>query len=143
MKILRSSHLADTLLATALAAQTPQPRPQYVPPASHKNAPQGEIRRMPGDGDGAYKTNHYRDLFAEAGHTPAESSAKIDKAFQQLFHGDGQYERLYFETGANENGPLAYITDWANNDARTEGMSYGMMIAVQLDHKREFDALWK
>ena len=38
--------------------------------------------------------------------------------------------------------PLAYITDWANNDARTEGMSYGMMIAVQLDKKREFDALW-
>jgi oligosaccharide reducing-end xylanase len=97
---------------------------------------------MPGDGDGAYKTNHYRDLFAEAGHTPAESSAKIEKTFQQLFHGDGQYERLYFETGANANGPLAYITDWANNDARTEGISYGMMIAVQLDHKREFDALW-
>ena len=34
------------------------------------------------------------------------------------------------------------MTDWANNDARTEGMSYGMMIAVQLDQKREFDALW-
>jgi len=30
----------------------------------------------------------------------------------------------------------------ANNDARTEGMSYGMMIAVELDKKREFDALW-
>src|SRR5580658_7388062 len=122
--------------------QTPQPPATYSPPAPHKNAPQGEIPRMPGDGDGAYKTNHYRDLFAESDHTPAESSAKIEKAFQQLFHGDGQYERLYFETGANANGPLAYITDWANNDARTEGMSYGMMIAVQLNKKREFDALW-
>jgi oligosaccharide reducing-end xylanase len=136
-----------SLLSTA-GAQTPAPQPpttpqsQYQPPASHKNAPQGDIPRMPGDGDGAYKTNHYRDLFAEAGHSPAESSAKIEKTFQQLFHGDGQYERLYFETGANANGPLAYITDWANNDARTEGMSYGMMIAVQLDKKREFDALW-
>ena len=97
---------------------------------------------MPGDGNGAYKTHNYRDLFAEQGHTAAESRAKIEKAFQQLFHGDGQEERLYFETGANENGPLAYITDWANNDARTEGMSYGMMIAVELDKKREFDALW-
>ena len=66
----------------------------------------------------------------------------MDAAFRQLFHGDGQEQRLYFETGANANGPLAYITDWANNDARTEGMSYGMMIAVQLDKKREFDALW-
>ncbi len=34
------------------------------------------------------------------------------------------------------------MTDWANNDARTEGMSYGMMIAVELNKKREFDALW-
>ncbi len=34
------------------------------------------------------------------------------------------------------------MTDWANNDARTEGMSYGMMIAVEMNKKREFDALW-
>ena len=34
------------------------------------------------------------------------------------------------------------MTDWANNDARTEGMSYGMMIAVQMNKKHEFDALW-
>ena len=111
-------------------------------PAPHVNAPLGEIKRMPGDGEGAYKTHKYRDLFAEQGHTPAESRAKIEKAFEQLFRGDGQEERIYFETGANANGPLAYMTDWANNDARTEGMSYGMMIAVELDKKREFDALW-
>ncbi len=94
------------------------------------------------DGDGAYKTHHYRDLFAEQGHTATETNAKIDKAFAQLFHGDGQEERIYFEAGANANGTLAYMTDWANNDARTEGMSYGMMIAVELNKKREFDALW-
>ena len=97
----------------------------------------------PQDGAGAYATRHYRDLFAEQlGKSPAEAHAKIERAFNQLFHGDGQEERVYFETGANANGPLAYITDWANNDARTEGMSYGMMIAVELNHKREFDALW-
>jgi len=124
------------------ATPAPPPATYRPPPAPHENAPLGEIRSMPGDGDGAYKSHRYRDLFAEQGHTPAESKAKIDKAFNQLFHGDGQEERLYFETGANENGPLAYMTDWANNDARTEGMSYGMMIAVQLDKKREFDALW-
>jgi oligosaccharide reducing-end xylanase len=134
-------------LACALAAQAPAVAPQQPPaglsrPTPHENAPLGDIRRMPGDGQGAFKTHQYRDLFAEQGHTPAESKAKIEKAFQQLFHGDGQEERVYFETGANENGPLAYITDWANNDARTEGMSYGMMIAVQLNKKREFDALW-
>jgi oligosaccharide reducing-end xylanase len=111
-------------------------------PAPHVNAPLADIPRMPGDGDGAYKTGHYRDLFAEQGHSPEESRARIEKAFQQLFHGDGQEERVYFETGSNADGTLAYITDWANNDARTEGMSYGMMIAVEMDKKREFDALW-
>jgi len=97
----------------------------------------------PQDGTGAYATGHYRNLFAEQlGKSPAEAHAKIERAFHQLFHGDGQEERLYFETGANANGPLAYITDWANNDVRTEGMSYGMMVAVELGQKREFDALW-
>jgi len=97
----------------------------------------------PRDGTGAYATGHYRNLFVEQlGKTPVEAHAKIERAFHQLFHGDGQEERLYFETGANANGPLAYITDWANNDVRTEGMSYGMMVAVELGQKREFDALW-
>ena len=95
------------------------------------------------DGTGAYRTQRYRNLFAERlGRTQQETHARIEGTFQQLFHGDGQEQRVYFETGANDNGPLAYITDWANNDVRTEGMSYGMMIAVQLGKKREFDALW-
>jgi oligosaccharide reducing-end xylanase len=132
-----------TGISTAQTPPAPVPTPPaFSPPLPHTNAPLRDIPRMPGDGDGAFKTHHYRDLFAELGHSPAESRARIEKAFQQLFHGDGQEERLYFETGANANGPLAYITDWANNDARTEGMSYGMMIAVELNKKREFDALW-
>jgi oligosaccharide reducing-end xylanase len=94
------------------------------------------------DGDGAYRTGHYRNLFVERGHSAAESRAKIEAAFQHFFHGDPQTQSVYFEVGRNENGPLAYITDWANNDARTEGMSYGMMIAVQLNKNHEFDAIW-
>jgi oligosaccharide reducing-end xylanase len=101
------------------------------------------IASHPGDSAGAYETHRYPNLFAaRLGRSPEETHAKVERAFQQLFHGDGQEERVYFETGANANGPLAYVTDWANNDARTEGMSYGMMIAVQLGKKREFDALW-
>jgi oligosaccharide reducing-end xylanase len=133
--------LSFASFAIGQAPTAPAPT-AFSSPAPHVNAPLGEIARHPGDGDGAYKTHQYRDLFAEQGHTPEESKAKVEKAFQQLFHGDGQEERVYFETGANANGPLAYMTDWANNDARTEGMSYGMMIAVQMDKKREFDALW-
>jgi oligosaccharide reducing-end xylanase len=137
-----SFSIVCTALGQAPAVQASPAQPIFTPLPPHENAPLGDIPSMPGDGHGAYSTRQYRDLFAEQGHTPAESKAKIDLAFQKLFHGDGQEERLYFETGANENGTLAYITDWANNDARTEGMSYGMMIAVELNKKREFDALW-
>jgi len=131
----RDIHLATLILlvASSMHAQVPAP---------HKDAPLPPIRSRPGDSDGAYKTGHYRDLFADAGYSAVETQAKIDRAFQQLFHGNALSERVYFEAGANANGPLAYMTDWANNDARSEGMSYGMMIAVQLNKKREFDALW-
>jgi len=94
------------------------------------------------DGKGAYKTGKYRNLFAEAGHSQAEIDAKIDAAYQQLFHGDSENQTLMFAAGKNENGPLAYVTDWANHDVRTEGMSYAMMIAVQMNKKDEFDSLW-
>jgi oligosaccharide reducing-end xylanase len=121
------------------AAATP---PQGYWGPAHTNAPPEALERHPGDGDGAYRTGKYRDLFAERGHSAEESRAKIDAAFQQLFHGDKSTQAIYYEVGSNANGPLAYITDVANHDARTEGMSYGMMIAVQLDKKYEFDAIW-
>ena len=94
------------------------------------------------DGNGAYATGKYRNLFAEGGHSNREIRAKIDAAYQQLFHGDKQTQAIAFDAGKNENGALMYITDWANHDVRTEGMSYGMMITVQLDRKAEFDAIW-
>ncbi len=94
------------------------------------------------NGAGAYVTGRYPNLFVEDGHSEAEVRAKIQAAYQQLFHGDPQTQSIAFAAGRNANGPLMYITDWANHDVRTEGMSYGMMIAVQLDKKPEFDAIW-
>jgi len=94
------------------------------------------------DGTGAFHSGKYRDLFVEEGHSRKEIDAKIAAAFQQLFHGDKASQAVYYEAGRNANGPLAYITDVANHDARTEGMSYGMMIAVQMNRKAEFDAIW-
>ena len=91
---------------------------------------------------GAFQTGRYPNLMAEVGHTDAEIHARLDAAFQQLFHGNKQTEAIYYEAGHNSNGPLAYITDVANHDARTEGMSYGMMAAVQMGRKAEFDAIW-
>jgi oligosaccharide reducing-end xylanase len=93
-------------------------------------------------GAGAFAPGRYRNLFVEIGQTPEEVSGKIRAAFQQLFHGDPNTESVYYPAGKNANGPLAYIEDIIHNDVRSEGMSYGMMIAVQLDKKPEFDAIW-
>jgi hypothetical protein len=84
------------------------------------------------DGNGAHATGKYRNLFVEAGHTPQDVELKIAKAYEQLFQGDKKTQRLCFPSGENENGPLVYIPDIQHTDVRSEGMSYGMMIAVQL-----------
>ena len=94
------------------------------------------------DGVGAFATGKYRNLFEEDGHSKREIKAKIDAAYRQLFHGDPQTQAIAFAAGSNANGPLMYVTDWANHDVRTEGMSYGMTITVELGKRAEFDAIW-
>ncbi|MDC0681209.1 hypothetical protein [Sorangium atrum] len=93
-------------------------------------------------GSGAVDTGEYRNLFAENGRTQDEVNAKIAAAWDHLFKGDPAEEAVYFEQDENDNGPLAQIRDIASEDVRSEGMSYGMMIAVQTDHQAEFNALW-
>lgn len=88
--------------------------------------------------EGAYYTDEYRNLFAEANKDSAAIRARVDAAFQQLFYGDDSNERVYYPIGDD----LAYILDVNSGDIRSEGMSYGMMICVQLDKKNEFDRLW-
>ncbi|HEY0246329.1 MAG TPA: glycosyl hydrolase family 8 [Mucilaginibacter sp.] len=95
----------------------------------------------PDDGKGYYKTKKYRNYFKDYGHTDKEASEKIERTFQQLFYGDTAHATA-FEAGKNENGPLMYVSDVPHYDIRTEGMSYGMMICVQLNKKKEFDAIW-
>lgn len=81
-----------------------------------------------------------RNLFAELlGKSEAELDAKLDAAWKHFFAGDERSQRLYYPVGDD----LAYIADTGNGDVRSEGMSYGMMIAVQLDKKAEFDRLWR
>jgi endo-1,4-beta-D-glucanase Y len=94
------------------------------------------------DGKGAFATGKYRSLFAEIGKPDAEIKARVERAYKQLFEGDLKTQRLYIPAGTNNNGPLAYIPDIQHTDVRSEGMSYGMMIAVQMNKKDVFDALW-
>ena len=85
---------------------------------------------------GGLATGSYRNLFVEAGHSEAEVEAKLRQVFDDVFKGKN---RCYFEAGKD----MAYISDLKNKDVRTEGMSYGMMIAVQFDRKDIFDRLWR
>lgn len=93
---------------------------------------------------GAYATSQYRVPFQEWNPqlTQADLQAKLDAAWTHYFTGTDDHARLYFPDGTNFNGPKAYILDTGNNDVRTEGMSYGMMIAVQMNKKAELDAIW-
>ena len=85
---------------------------------------------------GAFKTNNYRNVFAEMGYSEKEIDAKLKEVFDGVFYGPN---KVYFEVGDS----MAYISDIKNHDVRTEGMSYGMMIAVQFDRKDIFDRLWR
>lgn len=86
--------------------------------------------------NGGMISGGYRNLFVEAGHSEAEVEAKLKEVFNDVFVGKN---RCYFEAGKD----MGYMCDIKNNDVRTEGMSYGMMIAVQFDRKDIFDRLWR
>ena len=85
---------------------------------------------------GGFETHQYRSVFAEMGYAQEEIDAKLESIFQEVFYGPN---KVYFEVGDD----MAYMSDVKNYDARTEGMSYGMMVAVQLDKKEEFDRLFR
>ena len=80
----------------------------------------------------------YRNILSEMGMSDSEIKAWIDNTFNTMFHGDEDV-RIYHEAGSD----MGYMVDTGNIDARTEGMSYGMMMCVQLDKKEEFDRIWK
>ena len=85
---------------------------------------------------GGFQTHRYRNLFAELDYPQREIDRKLNGIFHDVFEGP---DKVYFEVGDT----MAYISDVKNHDVRTEGMSYGMMIAVQLDRKDIFDRLWR
>lgn len=89
---------------------------------------------------GAYYSDNYKNLFTSLlNKNESQVKMKIDSTFNQLFYGNDTTQRVYYPV---KDG-MAYIEDIEYNDVRTEGMSYGMMIAVQLNKKKEFDRLWK
>ena len=77
------------------------------------------------------------NLLAALGVPQTEIDARVDDLFRIIF--TDEQERFYFPAGAD----AGYLMDTGNLDARTEGMSYGMMMAVQMNRKELFDRLWR
>ena len=81
-------------------------------------------------------THAYRNVFKEAGYKQADIDAKIEKAYMDLFESP---QGIYFNVGDT----MGYVSDLKNHDARSEGLSYGMMVAVQMNKKEVFDRIWR
>ena len=80
----------------------------------------------------------YRNRFLDLGVTAEETEKRCEEIFRTLFYGSEE-ERIYHPVEPD----MGYMEDTGNHDARTEGMSYGMMMCVQTNHKEEFDRIWK
>lgn len=91
-----------------------------------------------GNRKGAFFTGEYRNVFREFGYSEEEISRRVTDTWNALFCGD-EDTKIYYESGDDEG----YLLDTGNLDVRTEGMSYGMMMCVQLDKKAQFDRIWK
>ena len=79
---------------------------------------------------------NYPNFFARIGVTDEELRARVQACFDTIFF--DPEENFYHPVDADS----ACMVDTGNNDARTEGMSYGMMMAVQMDRQDIFDRLW-
>lgn len=79
------------------------------------------------------------------GKTPAEVDAKVQAAYRAYFLAPdaGNSQRLYYPAGADEATIWAGKASGSVHRVITEGQSYGMMIAVQLDQRDVFDKLWR
>jgi len=122
--------------ATSGTYSTTTPSPQPTRSIITKTSPSPTPPMTTGSFESGVYLNLFKDLL---GKSDAEIQAKLDTAWQQLFYGNDETERVYYPVGDD----MAYIKDIGNGDIRSEGMSYGMMIAVQFDKQEEFNRIWK
>lgn len=91
----------------------------------------------------AWNTGEYHNMFTYYGATLSDYDVRnrMQQQYDQLFKGDSANETLMYPDSTNSN--RAFILDVNSDDIRSEGMSYGMMIAVQMNDQETFDRLWR
>jgi len=81
------------------------------------------------------KDGKMRNVLNEYGYSEELVDQKINAAWKHIF--EDESTKFY-----HEDTNMAYMCDTGNDDARTEGMSYGMMMAIQMDRQDIFDKIW-
>lgn len=88
-----------------------------------------------------------RNLFEEYGYSRFEIEDRVIDCWNNIFDQKNQ-NHFYFDAegtldcDGNVIHKMGYMEDTGNDDARTEGMSYGMMMALQMNRKDIFDRIW-
>lgn len=77
------------------------------------------------------------NLFARLGYPETEIDRRLASMWDMIFDSTAP-DSFYRDNGDG----TAFIFDTGNNDVRTEGMSYAMMMAVQANRQDVFDRLW-
>lgn len=79
-----------------------------------------------------------KSLLEEYGYNKFEIESRVMECWNNIF--DQTNPNHFYFDAEDETG---YMEDTGNDDARTEGMSYGMMMALQMNRKDIFDKIWK
>ncbi len=126
-------------------ARDPSPAPVTPEQPAPSQQPAPEVPLSPGRA-----TRGTANLFTDLLGTPvAEVDARVRLAVDRIF-GIGTNEsaipqvdtgyRIYYELPQDPSQAFIWCAD--ENDVRSEGQSYGMMIAVQMNMQSQFDKLW-
>lgn len=82
-----------------------------------------------------FEQSTHCNVFAKYGYSQKDIVQRLSLVWDSIFEGP---DKFYWE---NDEG-LGFVMDTGNNDVRTEGMSYAMMIALQYDRQDVFNRLW-
>jgi oligosaccharide reducing-end xylanase len=107
----------------------------------------GSESDLVGSLEGDLNVNLFASLLQKS---DAEVDEKLATAVHRFFGIDSdEPNQLIVDTGYRcyyelpQDPSMGFIWAADSNDIRSEGMSYGMMIAVQMDLHQQFDRLWK
>ena len=91
--------------------------------------------------DSAWRTGTHPNLFVYHNIATADQvTQRLQAQYNQLFINGNESSQRVVRSAPNNR---AFVEDINSGDIRSEGMSYGMMIAVMMNDQATFDKLWR